>query len=116
MQRRALHGYGGGGAPFGLDGLGYMHLSWGMHGDAFHYARTTTSVTNGEPIVFGPDRTMTTNENTVTYPQFLTMTNGDLLYLADPVAEATYGAIAGVVDRPDMSDAVNIIPNPFTRP
>lgn len=67
-------------ASFGIDGFGFLHLSWGMHGDAFHYARTTTSVTNGEPIVFGPDRTMTTNENAVTYPQFLTMTNGDLLY------------------------------------
>jgi len=66
---------------FGLDGDGYMHLSWGMHGDAFHYARSTNPVTGTLPIGFGPDSTMTGRENTVTYPQWLTLPNGDLLYL-----------------------------------
>jgi hypothetical protein len=68
-------------AAFGIDGAGYMHLSWGMHGDAFHYARTTNTVFGTNAIVFGPDTTMTGNENTVTYPQWLRMPNGDLLYL-----------------------------------
>jgi hypothetical protein len=64
----------------GFDGDGYLHMSWGMHADAFHYSRSTTRVTQGEPIAFIPDGTMTGNENTVTYPQFFTMPNGDLLY------------------------------------
>jgi hypothetical protein len=68
-------------AAFGIDGDGYMHLSWGMHGDAFHYAKTTTSVFGTNAIVFGPDTTMTGRENSVTYPQWLRMPNGDLLYL-----------------------------------
>ena len=67
-------------AAFGIDGNGFMHLSWGMHGDAFHYAKTTTSVFGTNTIVFGPDTTMTGNENSVTYPQWLRMPNGDLLY------------------------------------
>jgi hypothetical protein len=68
-------------ASFGIDGSGIMHLSWGMHGDAFHYARSTTSVFATNAIVFGPDTTMTGNENTVTYPQWLRLPGGDLLYL-----------------------------------
>jgi hypothetical protein len=58
-----------------------MHLSWGMHGDAFHYSRSTTPVTGSAPIVLGPDTTMTGRENSVTYPQFLKLPDGDLLYL-----------------------------------
>lgn len=66
---------------FGFDGDGYLHLSWGMHGNPFHYTRSTTSVTHGETIAFGADSTMTGNESAVTYPQFLNLPNGDLLYL-----------------------------------
>lgn len=65
---------------FGIDGLGYMHLSWGMHGDAFHYARSLAPVTGTHEIAFGPDGTMTGKENAVTYPQFMSLRNGDLLY------------------------------------
>lgn len=68
-------------AAFGIDGNGFMHLSWGMHGDAFHYAKSTTSVFGTNAIGFGPDTTMTGNENTVTYPQWFRLPNGDLLYL-----------------------------------
>lgn len=68
-------------ASFGIDGAGYMHLSWGMHGDAFHYSRSTTPVFGTNPIVFGPDTTMTGRENSVTYPQWLRLPEGDLLYL-----------------------------------
>ena len=66
---------------FGIDGDGYMHMSWGMHGDAFHYAKSTNSVTGSSPIGFGPDTTMTGKENSVTYPQWLKLPDGDLLYL-----------------------------------
>jgi hypothetical protein len=67
---------------FGIDGAGYMHMSWGMHDQPLNYARSTAPVTGSQPIVFGPNLgTMTGNETSVTYPQFLTMTNGDLLFL-----------------------------------
>lgn len=68
-------------AAFGIDGDGYMHLSWGMHGDAFHYAKSTTPVFGTNAIVFGPDTSMTGRENSVTYPQWLRLPDGDLLYL-----------------------------------
>jgi hypothetical protein len=66
---------------FGIDGDGYMHLSWGMHGDAFHYSKSTTPVNGTGPIVLGPDTTMVGHETIVTYPQFLRLPDGDLLYL-----------------------------------
>jgi hypothetical protein len=66
---------------FGIDGEGYIHLSWGMHGDAFHYAKSIGPVTGTGPMTLGPDTTMTGRENAVTYPQFMTLPNGDLLYL-----------------------------------
>jgi hypothetical protein len=67
---------------FGIDGAGYMHLSWGMHDAALNYARSTAPVTGANAITFGPNLgTMTGNETSVTYPQFLTLPNGDLLYL-----------------------------------
>lgn len=69
---------------FGIDGAGYMHLSWGMHDANLHYARSVAPVTGSQPIVIGPDlgnAGMTGTETSVTYPQFLTMPNGDLLFL-----------------------------------
>ena len=71
---------------YGIDGEGYMHVSWGMHGDAFHYSRSTAPVIGSAPIVLGPDTTMTGRENTVTYPQFLKLPDGDLLFLFREVA------------------------------
>jgi hypothetical protein len=65
----------------GIDGNGYMHISWGMHGNSFLYAKTTAPVTGSQSIVFGAATPMTGSENNVTYPQFLTMPNGDLLYI-----------------------------------
>lgn len=78
---------------FGIDGEGYMHLSWGMHnsgtnsagtvnGDGlYHYTRSIAPVTGTNAIAFAADaHYMTGNESEVTYPQFLTMPNGDLLY------------------------------------
>lgn len=71
---------------FGIDGDGYMHLSWGMHGDQFHYSRSIAPVTGDNPITLGPDTTMTGSENQVTYPQFLRLPDGDLLYLFREIA------------------------------
>jgi hypothetical protein len=66
---------------YGIDGDGFMHLSWGMHGDDFHYSRSTTPVTGSGPIELGPDTIMTGQEEAVTYPQFLKLPDGDLLFL-----------------------------------
>jgi len=66
---------------FGIDGNGYMHLSWGMHGNSFLYTKSLTSVLGTNAIAFGPTNTMTGAEGNVTYPQFLTMPNGDLLFI-----------------------------------
>lgn len=71
---------------YGIDGDGYMHVSWGMHGDAFHYSRSTTPVTGTLPISLGPDTTMTGMEASVTYPQFLKLPGGDLLFVFREVA------------------------------
>ncbi|RYD19119.1 MAG: hypothetical protein EOP88_20155, partial [Verrucomicrobiaceae bacterium] len=71
---------------YGIDGDGYMHVSWGMHGDAFHYSKSTTPVTGTGPIVLGPDTTMTGMESTVTYPQFLKLPDGNLLFVFREVA------------------------------
>jgi hypothetical protein len=71
---------------FGIDGAGYMHLSWGMHNATPpHYARSTGPVTGTNVVAFGPDLGTLTGvagiEQEVTYPQFLNLPNGDLLYL-----------------------------------
>ena len=71
---------------FGIDGSNYMHLSWGMHNATPpHYARSTAPVTGTNAIAFTADLGTLTGissiETEVTYPQFLTMPNGDLLYL-----------------------------------
>ncbi len=64
-----------------VDGQGRMHMSWGMHGDAFHYARSLSPVTSDDPIAFGPDGKMTGQENQVTYPEFYRLADGGLLYM-----------------------------------
>jgi hypothetical protein len=64
-----------------VDGNGFLHMSWGMHNDVFHYARTVTPVTGDAPIVFGPDGEMTGQENDLCYPEFFHLPHGDLLYM-----------------------------------
>ena len=64
-----------------VDGQGRLHMSWGMHGDAFHYARSIGPVTGDVPIVFGPDSKMTGQEDRVTYPEFCNLPDGGLLYM-----------------------------------
>jgi len=71
---------------FGIDGSNYMHLSWGMHNATPpHYARSTAPVTGTNAIAFTADLGTLTGvssiETEVTYPQFLNLPNGDLLYL-----------------------------------
>lgn len=63
---------------FGIDGSNYMHLSWGMHDQTLHYARSTAPISLSSDL--GPAG-MTGIETEVTYPQFMTLPDGDLLFL-----------------------------------
>ena len=66
-----------------IDGNGLLHMSWGMHGHALLYAKSTTSVLEKAPIVMTSLGTagMTGQANGVTYPKFQTLPNGDVLFL-----------------------------------
>jgi hypothetical protein len=66
----------------GVDGDGYMHMSWGMHDDDLIYRKSLAPVTNSNPITFGTTNMPMTEtfENSVTYPQFYNLPDGDLLF------------------------------------
>ncbi|TWT97639.1 hypothetical protein Pla108_17910 [Botrimarina colliarenosi] len=68
---------------FGVDGDGYMHLSWGMHNDDLRYIKSTQPVTGAAPIAFGAEIDMVAplDEGLVTYPQFYDLPGGDLLFM-----------------------------------
>lgn len=62
----------------GVDGEGYLHVSFDHHGNPLHYAKSVKpgSLELGEMIpMTGID------EWNVTYPEFYTMSNGDLLFV-----------------------------------
>jgi hypothetical protein len=70
-----------------VDGDGIMHMSWGMHanqGGGTNYAKSTASVlTPGSQISFTSNLGsggLTGNETKVTYPEFVKLPDGDLLY------------------------------------
>lgn len=85
---------------FGIDGDGYMHMSWGMHGDSLQYAKSTTPVTGSGPIAFTCIMAMTGFEDLVTYPQFYELADGDLLFL---FREITSGNGNTFLNRYDVS-------------
>lgn len=61
----------------GIDGDGFLHLSFDHHGHPLHYAR---SVAPGD-LTFGDMEPMTgADESDVTYPDFYTLPDGDLLF------------------------------------
>lgn len=61
----------------GIDGDGFLHLSFDHHGHPLRYAR---SVAPGS-LEFGPLEAMTgVDESDVTYPDFYTLPDGDLLF------------------------------------
>jgi hypothetical protein len=66
-----------------IDGDGVIHMSWGMHGNSLLYARSTGSVLGDDPIVMTSLGTggMTGQENSVTYPKFQTLPDGDVVFL-----------------------------------
>lgn len=61
-----------------VDGDGYLHLSWDHHGNALTYAK---SLKPGS-LDLGPKTSMTgLKETNVTYPEFYTLADGNLLFL-----------------------------------
>lgn len=61
-----------------IDGDGYLHMSWGLHGGAFNYCK---SITPGS-LELTPKTSMTGfKEKAVTYPEFYRLANGNLLFL-----------------------------------
>lgn len=65
------------GISLGIDGDGYLHLAFGMHGSKLKYARSLKP----RSLKFTSFMPMTgEGEEKVTYPEFHTMSNGDLLF------------------------------------
>jgi hypothetical protein len=60
----------------GVDGEGILHTAWGMHAQPLNYARTT----NASSLQVAR-RSMTGTEQSVTYPQFINLPDGDLLFI-----------------------------------
>lgn len=62
----------------GVDGKGFLHVSWDHHNNPLHYAMSTApgslELTEMLPMTGQ-------HEGQVTYPQFYTLANGDLLFL-----------------------------------
>lgn len=60
-----------------VDGKGFLHLSWGNHNTKLNYAR---SIAPGS-LEFGSKASMIgRTEDRVTYPEFYSMPNGDMLF------------------------------------
>ena len=74
----------------GVDGDGFLHMSWGMHNNNLLYTKSTASVFNNYPMSFvgqttgnsAAINTMTgSNETSVTYPNFYSIPGTeDLLF------------------------------------
>ncbi len=61
----------------GIDGDGFLHLSFDHHGHPLHYARSEAPGS----LTFGEIEPMTgVDESDVTYPDFYTLPDGDLLF------------------------------------
>lgn len=60
------------------DGEGYLHISWGHHGDPLKYAISKAPLS----LEFMPPQAMThLNESNVTYPEFFKLANGNLIFM-----------------------------------
>jgi hypothetical protein len=61
-----------------VDGAGYLHISWDHHGNALNYVKSLAPAS----LAFGEKTAMTgKKEGNVTYPEFYTLSGGDLLFL-----------------------------------
>jgi hypothetical protein len=61
-----------------VDGSGVLHVAWAEHNKPLHYAR---AVRAGSLELGPPERMTGLREERVTYPQFYTLANGDLLFV-----------------------------------
>ncbi len=61
-----------------VDGQGYLHLAWGHHNTALHYSR---SLEPGGLVMDSPRAMVGEAEQSVTYPQFFRLGDGNLLFL-----------------------------------
>jgi len=68
---------------FTIDGDGFLHMSWGMHGNSLLYAKSSASVLGSAPIVMVSlgAAGMTGHESGVTYPMFETLPDGNVLFM-----------------------------------
>jgi hypothetical protein len=74
----------------GVDGDGYLHMSWGMHNNNLLYTKSTAPVVNNTPMIFVGQATgnsaaintmVGSNETSVTYPNFYSIPGSeDLLF------------------------------------
>jgi hypothetical protein len=63
------------------DGDGYLHVSWDHHNHPLRYVRSKSPVTAPGPVEFTEKMPMTgENENSVSYPQFFALPDGNLLF------------------------------------
>lgn len=61
-----------------VDGDGYLHISWGHHGDPLKYAKSVSP----HSLDFEKPQGMTdTNESNVTYPEFFKLDDKQLLFM-----------------------------------
>lgn len=62
-----------------VDGAGYLHMAWNMHSSKMHYCKGSApgalTLGNETSAIAG------VTENSVTYPQFFRLANGNLLFM-----------------------------------
>lgn len=61
-----------------VDGAGYLHVAWGMHNQPLNYA---VGLTPGSLVLSTPKSMAGIAENSVSYPEFYRLPQGDLLFL-----------------------------------
>jgi hypothetical protein len=71
-------------SSIGVDGDGFLHVSWGMHNHPMQYARSTTTVVNDDPIAMTgvlANQFPLQSGGDFTYPEFYNIPDsGDLLF------------------------------------
>src|SRR5207253_2464266 len=60
-----------------VDGAGVLHVAWDHHNNRLHYARSTAP---GSLELDGETSMIGRGEDSVTYPEFHRLANGDLLF------------------------------------
>ena len=91
-----------------VDGRGVLHVAWDHHGQPLRYAR---SINPGGLQLTEPQRMTGQAETRVTYPQFYTLPDGDLLFL---YRDGSSGSGNVLLNRYDIqSDSWQIVQHPL---